>query len=33
VQGPVIKNDKGAFAIRFAGLDQANMVTQYYRLN
>ena len=33
VQGPVIKNDKGAFAIRYAGQDQANMVTQYYRLN
>src|SRR3546814_4145175 len=25
--------DKGAFAIRYAGIDQANMVTQYYRLN
>lgn len=33
VHGPVIKNDKGAFAIRYAGIDQANMVTQYYRLN
>src|SRR3546814_875368 len=33
VQGPVIKNEKGAFAIRYAGQDQANMVTQYYRLN
>lgn len=33
VQGPVVKNGKGAFAIRYAGIDQANMVTQYYRLN
>lgn len=33
VHGPVIRNDKGAFAIRYAGMDQANMVTQYYRLN
>ena len=33
VHGPVIKNEKGAFAIRYAGIDQANMVTQYYRLN
>src|SRR3546814_11113587 len=33
VHGPVVKNDKGAFAIRYAGIDQANMVTQYYRLN
>ncbi|MDZ3830777.1 MAG: acylase [Sphingopyxis sp.] len=33
VHGPVIKNDKGAFAIRYAGYDQANMATQYYRLN
>ncbi|WP_411339878.1 acylase [Sphingopyxis sp. J-6] len=33
VHGPVIKNAKGAFAIRYAGQDQANMVTQYYRLN
>lgn len=33
VQGPVIKNDKGAFAIRYAGMDQSAMVTQYYRLN
>ncbi|MGL3820284.1 acylase [Sphingopyxis sp. R3-92] len=33
VHGPVVKNDKGAFAIRYAGQDQANMVTQYYRLN
>ncbi|WP_374525942.1 acylase [Sphingopyxis sp.] len=33
VQGPVIHNAKGAFAIRYAGMDQAKMVTQYYRLN
>jgi len=33
VHGPVVKNDKGAFAIRYAGIDQAAMVTQYYRLN
>jgi acyl-homoserine-lactone acylase len=33
VHGPVVKNDKGAFAIRYAGIDRADMVTQYYRLN
>ncbi|MFZ5727386.1 MAG: acylase [Pseudomonadota bacterium] len=33
VHGPVVKNDEGAFAIRYAGQDQAAMVTQYYRLN
>ncbi|MDR6833181.1 MULTISPECIES: acylase [unclassified Sphingopyxis] len=33
VHGPVVKNDKGAFAIRYAGIDQSAMVTQYYRLN
>ena len=33
VHGPVVKNERGAFAIRYAGIDQANMVTQYYRLN
>lgn len=33
VHGPVIVGTKGAFAIRYAGIDQANMVTQYYRLN
>ncbi len=33
VHGPVIVGAKGAFAIRYAGIDQANMVTQYYRLN
>ncbi len=33
VHGPVVKNDLGAFAIRYAGIDRADMVTQYYRLN
>ena len=33
VHGPVVKNEKGAFAIRYAGVDQSAMVTQYYRLN
>lgn len=33
VHGPVVKNDEGAFAIRYAGIDRADMVTQYYRLN
>ncbi len=33
VHGPVVKNEQGAFAIRYAGIDQAAMVTQYYRLN
>jgi len=33
VHGPVVKNEKGAFAIRYAGIDQSAMVTQYYRLN
>lgn len=32
VHGPVIINDRGAFAIRYAGADQINMVTQYYRI-
>jgi acyl-homoserine-lactone acylase len=32
VHGPVIINDQGAFAIRYAGIDQVNMVTQYYRI-
>ncbi len=32
VHGPVIVNDQGAFAIRYAGMDQARMVEQYYRL-
>ncbi|MBR0552311.1 penicillin acylase family protein [Stakelama marina] len=33
VQGPVIENDRGAFAIRYAGIDELRMVEQYYRLN
>ncbi|GAA4765988.1 acylase [Stakelama sediminis] len=33
VQGPVIENAKGAFAIRYAGMDELRMVEQYYRLN
>ncbi len=33
VHGPVIINDRGAFAIRYAGIDQLRMVEQYYRLN
>ncbi len=30
--GPVIKNDKGAFAIRYAGMGEARMMEQYYKL-
>lgn len=33
VHGPVIVNDEGAFAIRFAGIDQLKMLEQYFRLN
>ena len=33
VQGPVIENKGGAFAIRYAGADQLRMVEEYYRLN
>ncbi|MEI9927249.1 MAG: penicillin acylase family protein [Sphingomonas sp.] len=33
VQGPVIENKDGAFAIRYAGADQLGMVEEYYRLN
>lgn len=32
VQGPVIRNKSGAFAIRYAGADQVRMVEQYYRI-
>ena len=32
VQGPVIRNKDGAFAIRYAGADQLKMVEEYYRL-
>ena len=31
--GPVIMNEKGAFAIRYAGLGSLGNLTQYYRLN
>ncbi len=31
--GPVIKNDNGYFAFRYAGMDDLKMLTQYYRLN
>ncbi len=31
--GPVVRNDKGFFAIRYAGIDDVRQVTQYYRLN
>jgi acyl-homoserine-lactone acylase len=33
VHGPVIINARGAFALRYAGIDQLKMVEQYYRLN
>jgi acyl-homoserine-lactone acylase len=32
VHGPVVRNARGAFAVRYAGIDQLNMVTQYYRI-
>ena len=32
VQGPVIENKAGAFAIRYAGADQIRMIEEYYRL-
>ena len=32
LQGPVIVNKNGAFAIRYAGIDSAKMVEQYYRI-
>jgi acyl-homoserine-lactone acylase len=31
VHGPVIQNDKGSFAIRYAGIDNVKAVEQYYR--
>jgi len=31
--GPVVRNDNGFFAIRYAGIDDVRQVTQYYRLN
>ena len=30
--GPVIQNDKGSFAIRYGGMDQLKMLTQYFRI-
>ena len=32
VQGPVIVNKSGAFAVRYGGADQLRMVEEYYRL-
>ena len=31
--GPVIKNDHGAFAIRYGGMDRLDQLDAYYRLN
>lgn len=33
VHGPVIRNDKGAFAIRYGGIGQLEQLDAYYRLN
>ena len=33
VHGPVIKNDNGAFAIRYGGIDNIGQLDAYYRLN
>jgi len=33
IHGPVIINDSGAYAIRYAGIDEVDMLTQYYRIN
>ncbi len=33
VQGPVIVNASGAYAVRYAGNDQLKMIEEYYRLN
>ncbi|MGD0189613.1 MAG: acylase [Rhizomicrobium sp.] len=32
-QGPVLKTDHGAFAIRYAGMNEVRQVLQYYRLD
>lgn len=32
IQGPVMRNKNGYFAIRYAGIDQSRMLEQYYRL-
>ncbi len=33
VHGPVIRNDKGTFAIRYGGIDELGQLDAYYRLN
>lgn len=33
VHGPVIRNDKGAFAIRYGGIGQLQQLDAYYRIN
>ncbi|WP_417591931.1 acylase [Parasphingorhabdus sp.] len=33
IHGPVIMNDSGAYAVRYAGIDELDMLTQYYRIN
>jgi acyl-homoserine-lactone acylase len=33
LHGPVLINDQGAFAVRYAGADQLRMIEQYYRMN
>ncbi len=33
VQGPVVENAGGAYALRYGGADQLKMVEEYYRLN
>ncbi|HLJ28643.1 MAG TPA: acylase [Candidatus Angelobacter sp.] len=32
-QGPVLKTDRGVFAIRYAGIDEVRQPLQYFRLN
>ena len=33
IHGPVIMSESGAYALRYAGMDQLDMLTQYYRIN
>ncbi len=33
VHGPAVRNDRGTFALRYAGIGDARSVEQYYRLN
>ncbi|MBC9034778.1 penicillin acylase family protein [Sphingomonas sp. JC676] len=33
VQGPVVRNREGSYALRYGGADQLKMVEEYYRLN